>query len=298
MKILLTGANGLLGQKVIDRAEGYDISLIATGKGPYRGKKNPNLNYRELDITNKDELLNVLKQEEPDVVIHAAAMTNVDACETAREDAWNINVTATKNLAIFCNELNIHLVHISTDFIFDGTAGPYDETAIPAPLSYYGETKLEAERAVQENCKSWAILRTVLVYGVTPGMSRSNIVLWARNALMEGKKINVVTDQFRSPTLAEDLADASLIAATKEAQGIFHISGPEMMSIYELVNRVAKFYNLDNNLISPSTSENLNQPAKRPPVTGFIIEKAKKELGYKPHSFEEGLQIVKDQLAM
>jgi dTDP-4-dehydrorhamnose reductase len=127
-------------------------------------------------------------------------------------------------------------------------------------------------------------------------MSRSNIVLWAKSSLENAKKINVVDDQFRTPTLAEDLADGCLLIAEKKATGIFNISGKDFMSVLELVYRVADFWKLDKSLITPSKSSDIKQPAQRPPKTGFIIDKAKKVLGYDPHSFEEGLEVLDSQL--
>jgi dTDP-4-dehydrorhamnose reductase len=149
---------------------------------------------------------------------------------------------------------------------------------------------------VINNAKSWSILRTVLVYGIVSDMSRSNIVLWAKGALESGKSINVVSDQFRTPTLAEDLALGCKLAADKKAQGVFNISGSDFMSIYDLVYKVADFWKLDKNLLNMSTSEGIKQPAKRPPITGFILDKARKELGYNPHTFEQGLVLLNEQL--
>ena len=185
---------------------------------------------------------------------------------------------------------------MSTDFVFDGQAGPYSEDDQPNPLSYYGETKVEAEKIIQASDCRWTILRTILVYGVTANMSRSNIVLWAKSALEKGEPIHVVNDQWRMPTLALDLAEACLLAAEKGATGIFHISGEDMMTVYELVRKVADFWSLDSSLIIPISSKDLNQEAKRPLKTGFILNKAIRVLGYKPHSFSEGLEIVDSQL--
>jgi dTDP-4-dehydrorhamnose reductase len=189
------------------------------------------------------------------------------------------------------------LVHLSTDFIFDGENGPYKEEDKADPLSYYGQSKLDAENLILSfHTINYAILRTVLVYGVVDQMSRTNIVLWAKEALENGKRINVVNDQFRTPTLAEDLAEGCLLSAKKQIKGIFNISGKDFMSILELVYKVADFWKLNKNLITPSSSVGINQPAKRPPKTGFIIEKAISELEYKPHSFEDGLEILNQQL--
>jgi len=298
MKVLVTGSNGLLGQKLTDyyKAQPH-MQLIATARGADRYAEQTGYTYQSLDITNQVEVNAVIAQYKPDVVINTAAMTNVDACESDHAGCDSLNVDAVKYLVAACNTNNAHLVHLSTDFIFDGTHGPLTETEIPKPLSYYGNSKYLAEQWVINNSNSWAIIRTVLVYGVVNDMSRSNIVLWAKTNLEQGKTLNVVGDQFRTPTLAEDLAQGCALAATQKAQGIYHISGSDFMSVFDLVYRVAAYFNLDKNLLNLSTSEGIKQPAKRPPITGFIIDQAKQELGYKPHSFEQGLAVVAKQLA-
>lgn len=297
MKILVTGSNGLLGQKLTDYYRSRpNIEFIATAKGNDRYNNPTGYRYLSLDITNKQEVESILGSTKPDVVINTAAMTNVDACEGDHAGCDALNVEAVKYLVEACNSNNTHLIHLSTDFIFDGTHGPVTEEETPNPLSYYGNSKLKAEQEVMSNCKSWAILRTVLVYGVVNDMSRSNIVLWAKTNLEQGKTLNVVGDQFRTPTLAEDLAQGCVLAADKKAQGIFNISGIDYMSVFDLVYRVADYFKLDKSLLNFSTSEGVKQPAKRPPITGFQVTKAIRELGYKPHRFEEGLAIVEKQL--
>jgi dTDP-4-dehydrorhamnose reductase len=308
-KILVTGSNGLLGQKLIKALiKISSVEVIATSKGPNRIKEKEGYTYESLDITDKQDIERVFRMHMPETVINTAAMTNVDACENDRELAKALNVTAVSDmidvLKMLHQKLNLpgsllpHFIHLSTDFIFDGKDGPYKEEDKPNPLSYYGETKWQAEKIVMSSSIKWCILRTVLVYGMVEDMSRSNVVLWAKSALEKGQKINVVNDQFRTPTLAEDLAQGCILAAMKDATGIFNISGKDFMSIEELVERVADFFELDKTLIQSVKSDTINQPAKRPPVTGFILHKAIKELGYAPHSFEEGLEILNQQLRM
>lgn len=297
MKVLVTGSNGLLGQKLTDLYKGLEnVHLIASARGADRYPDQGGYTYVSLDITNKQEVDEVLNSHKPDVVINTAAMTNVDACESEREACDALNVHAVQYLVDACNRNSIHLVHVSTDFIFDGTHGPLREEEKPAPLSYYGESKLKAEQIVQSSCNSWAIARTVLVFGIVSDMSRSNIVLWAKGALESGKPINVVADQFRTPTLAEDLAAGCALIAEKKAKGIYNISGKNFMSVYDLVVQVADFWKLDKSLLNLSSSEGIKQPAKRPPITGFILDKAMNELGYNPRSFQEGLKLLDFQL--
>lgn len=299
-KILITGSNGLLGQKLVCALlKRSDVNIIATSSGANRMITTVGYVYESLDITNKNDVEAVFLKHKPDFVINTAAMTNVDACESKRDECWNINVNAVQHMVDVITEkhLSTHLIHLSTDFIFDGTKGSeYLETDTPNALSHYAASKLEAENILQKSTIKWAIARTIIVYGIVDNMSRSNIVLWAKDALTKGQKINVVDDQFRSPTLAEDLADGCILIADKSAKGVFHLSGKETMSILDLVYKVADYWKLDKSLITPSKSNTLNQPAKRPPYTGFIIEKAKRELGYNPHSFMEGLEILDKQL--
>ncbi|HEY5822976.1 MAG TPA: NAD(P)-dependent oxidoreductase [Cyclobacteriaceae bacterium] len=296
MQVLVTGANGLLGQKLCALlANDKGITLIATARQQLNFDL-PNANFTALDVTLEHSVNEVIAKAKPDVVIHTAAMTQVDQCESERDACWLNNVTAVEYLAKACELNNVHLVHVSTDFIFDGTQGPLDEEAIPNPLSYYGESKLAAENAVMKSKTSWSILRTVLVYGVTKDMSRSNIVLWVKKSLEEGKTINVVNDQWRTPTLAEDLAMGCYLAAKNKAKGVYNISGDEMMTPHDIAIATATFFKLDRSLIKEANSSNFKQPAKRPAKTGFIIHKAEKELGYHPHSFVEGLAVVASQL--
>lgn len=296
MKILVTGANGLLGYKLIQLlSTKSDITTVATARKKVNDLPQ-GVDFFELDITNHDQTIEVLLATKPDVVISAAAMTQVDQCETEREQCWMANVVGIENLVEGCEKINCHLVHVSTDFIFDGSFGPLDETAIPNPVNFYGESKLAGEQVIKKSKLNWAILRTVLVFGITPDLSRSNIVLWVKKSLEDGKTINVVNDQWRTPTLAEDLAVGCYLAASQKATGIYHISGEELMTPFDIAQHTADFFKLDKSLIKAADSSTFKQPAARPPKTGFIITKAKTELGYQPHSFSEGLQVLKSQL--
>ena len=302
---MVTGSNGLLGQKLTDLFIGKpEWELVATGVGVNRypvaaaewsereGQLVGSYRYESLDVTDAAAVEALLTKEMPDVVIHTAAMTQVDDCEFKNEACVALNIDAVANLAKLSTTLGFHLVHVSTDFIFDGTKAMVTEEEEPNPLSYYGWSKWEGEKAVMEFANSYSILRTVLVYGKVADMSRNNIVLWAYQTLKEGKAANVVVDQFRTPTLAEDLATGCYLAAEKRAQGIYHIAGKDYMSIIELVERVARFYGFSMDSINRVDSSTLNQPAKRPPDTGLDIRKACEILGYEPHSFEEGLALL------
>ncbi|WP_266204104.1 SDR family oxidoreductase [Pontibacter kalidii] len=298
-RILITGSNGLLGQKLAELLlPKQDIALLATSRGENKlGELYPTLPFRSMDVTNPEQVEQVVSEFRPTHIIHTAAMTNVDQCENDREGALLLNRDAVQYLVNTCEKYNVHLIHVSTDFIFDGEAGPYDETAEAKPVNFYGETKLMAEEIVQKAKCKWAILRTVLVYGVVNDQGRTNIVLWVRDSLQAGKVIKVVTDQFRTPTLAEDLAMGCWLAAEKDAEGIYHISGSEMLTPYDMALQVADYFDLDKSLIDKADGSTFSQPAKRPARTGFIIRKAATELGYRPHTFAEGIRMVAEQAA-
>ena len=297
MKVLITGSNGLLGQKLLHKLRvDKGINLVAISRGENRVSEKSGYIYFNLDITDNDEVERVIVEQMPDVVINTAAMTNVDMCEDKKDACDTLNVNAVQYLANACQQINAHLIHISTDFIFDGEDGPYTEEDKPNPLSYYGLSKLKSEQLLQDQMVKWTILRTIIIFGIGERLSKENIVLWAKGALEKGDSLNIIDDQFRAPTLAEDLADACILAAKKKAYGIFNASGKDIMSVYEMVERIRKYYGLDNTNLSRISTSTLNQKAKRPPRTGFILNKAKSVLGYNPHSFEECLSIIKGQL--
>jgi dTDP-4-dehydrorhamnose reductase len=298
MKVLITGANGLLGQKLVSLIiSGNEHELIATARGtnrlPFDQSK---YTYATLDITNEVQVKTVITRHKPDVVIHTAAMTNVDQCETEKEACWDLNVNAVRYIVDACETSNAFLVHLSTDFIFDGESGPYDEEAKANPISYYGESKLAAEEIILKSNLSWSIARTVLVYGIAHDMSRTNIVLWVKKSLEEGKEIKVVDDQLRSPTLAEDLAQGCLLIAEQRAKGVFNICGMDLLNPYEMAVKTAQYFGLSTATMQKADSSTFTQTAKRPPKTGLLIQKARKVLGYKPRSFDEGIAFMAKQL--
>lgn len=296
-RILITGSNGLLGQKLINHYQGTEnVSLIATARGPQRIPAG-NFHYLEMDITSFEEVDNVIKKEQPDIIINTAAMTHVDQCELDPDACWKLNVTAVEHLVVAAKKTNSFIIHLSTDFIFDGTAGPYKEEDQPAPQSVYAESKLASEKVLEKSGLDYAVVRTMLVYGIVPDMSRSNIILWVKKNLEEGKAIKVVNDQWRTPTLAEDLATGCALIADKKVTGVFNISGKDLLTPYDMAIATADFFKLDKSLIEEVDGSIFTQPAKRPARTGFILDKARSILGYEPVSFQEGLKVLSDQLA-
>ncbi|MCU0402587.1 MAG: NAD(P)-dependent oxidoreductase [Algoriphagus sp.] len=299
-KILITGANGLLGQKLVEQlVEQGKFDVIATGRGPSR-LSGEGFVYQTLDIEDQQNVELVFSALKPEVIIHGAAMTNVDECELNREACFRANVLATQYLVEGAKKYNSHFVFVSTDFIFSGEDGknPYDEDAAPNPVNYYGQTKLEAEEIVKNSGLNWAIARTAIVFGIGYDLSRSNIILWVKASLEAGKEIQVVDDQVRTPTLAEDLATGCILIADKRATGVFNISGLELLTPYQMAIETAEFFGLNKSLIKQTDSTKFKQPAKRPMKTGFIIEKAREQLGFEPKSFQTGIGILAKQIIL
>ena len=293
MKILITGANGLLGQHLVKLLiDSTDYSLTATGKGLSRLPidSSNRYDYFSLDITDGVAVNHFIALHKPAIIIHTAAITQVDDCEKDPVHCWDTNVTANRFLLGAAERVGAKFIYISTDFVFDGEAGPYVETDIPAPVNYYGSSKLGAEKSVIESKLSWCIIRTVVVYGNILVGNRNNMVSWVQNNLTQGKSIQVVSDQLRTPTYVEDLAKGILLAIQKNASGIYHISGQEVMSPYDMALATADYLHLDKTLIEKVSAAIFIQAGKRPAKTGFIIDKAKNELGFSPLNFNEGLK--------
>lgn len=293
MRILITGSNGLLGQKIVSQSLKSKTVFLATSKGENRNQECPEEMYTSLDITNEDEIRNVFKAFLPTHIIHTAAITNVDYCELNPDECSAVNTGAVYKLFNAAKDIKAHFQLLSTDFVFDGEKGNYQESDAVNPLSVYAESKVNAENILQnDQYMNWSIVRTIIVYGVGNNLSRSNIVCWAKGALESGQKLTIVDDQFRAPTWADDLAWACMEICRQNKSGIFHISGPETMSIFDLVIRIAEFYNLSTANLHRSKSADIDQAAKRPSKTGFDLTKAKDELKYSPKRIEETLAFI------
>jgi len=296
-KIVITGSNGLLGQSLLKLLlkENNKYQVFGFSKGVNRSGRT-DFYFVSIDITNEENLKKELLKIQPDAIINTAAMTQVDDCEIRKEACDVLNIEVVKWLKEVAEIINCHVIHLSTDFIFDGKKGYYKETDAPNPLSYYGISKVKSEEILLNSKIDFTILRTILVYGKVHDMSRTNIVLWVREMLEKGKEITIVDDQFRMPTYVEDLAMSCKLAIDKNATGIYHISSTKLMSVFEIAQKIAEVFELDRNLIKPISSSTLNQRARRPAKTGFNLLKTTSELGLKVHSFEEDLQRFKEKL--
>ncbi|GMQ82977.1 MAG: dTDP-4-dehydrorhamnose reductase [Rhodothermia bacterium] len=297
-RVLVTGANGLLGQELVHQMSSRpDYDVLATAREDEPKFSGGSCGYVPLDVTDEKDVSSVFQDFSPDVVVNCAALTEVDRCESEREACWQVNADAVNTLAKQCLTSGSRIIQVSTDFIFDGLEGPYKESDRPNPLSYYGRSKLAGENGARRaGMEHWAIARTVLVFGAGENLSRSNFVLWVIDQLSRGESIRVVTDQWRTPTYAPDLAQGIERIVRLQKQGVYHISGREMFSIHELAIAVAEAFDLDQELIVPTDGSEFTQPAIRPPRTGFLVLKAETELGYKPHSLQDALQDLSRRL--
>lgn len=291
MTILITGANGFLGYYLVEQLIDSKHQVIATGRGPsrlpFRGQSN--FQYEEMDFTDPFSIHDIFEKIKPEVVIHAGAISKPDECELDQMKAFLVNVEGTVQLLINSSELKSHFIFLSTDFVFDGERGMYSEMDLPGPANYYGRTKLEAEEAVKEYEHDWAIVRTVLVYGKNHSGNK-NFLEIIREKLERAEEYNVVDDQVRTPTYVEDLAKGIVMIIEKKAKGIFHLSGKDILTPYQMAMKTAAHLQLDGSILKKVTAASFTQPAKRPLKTGFIIDKARKELYYEPLSFDEGLK--------
>jgi len=296
-KVLITGSNGLLGQKLVNLFSKIDdYVVIAVSLGKDRNNTAENYTYYDIDITIANDIIEIINKHQPHYIINCAAMTNVDHCEKHKEKCDLINVKAVETLVTCTKKYNSHLIHISTDFVFDGKNGPYSETDTPNPINYYGLSKLKSEELIVSAGIKYTILRTILVYGIVDNMIKSNIVLFVKNALEDKKQITMVDDQLRMPTLADDLAEACLKAIHQKAYGIFNISSNQLLSIYEMSLQIADAFGLDASYIQRIPTSQLNQPARRPSKTGFILDKSENILKFMGLPFKNRLQVFKNQL--
>ncbi len=292
MKILLTGSNGLLGSRLVNKLANSQHHLVATSRTALQNDIQKNVEFRTLDITDGPAVNRLINEVKPDVIVHAAAMTQVDECELNKIDCWNTNVTATRFIVDAARETVSRIIFISTDFVFDGQHGPYREEDETNPVNYYGSSKVGAEKAVMESGLDWAIVRTVLVVGTTADGQRQNLLSWVKEKLERGEAIRVVDDQVRTPTFVDDLADGVVLVLEKNASGIYHIAGKDTLTPFQMAVKAAKFLQLDSSLIQKADANTFTQAALRPPTTGFIIDKARRELSYDPHSFSHVLAKV------
>lgn len=289
-RILLIGSNGMLGQSVVEILKlRNDVELLLASAEDV--SYFPEINYSKFDISNKKDVKNLIMTFYPDFIINVAGYTNVDKCETEKELAWNINVNGVEYLAKYSVPSNAHLVHISTDYVFDGTEGPYSEVDLPNPISYYGRSKLAGENVIKRFDIKSTIMRTNVLFGATK-FGRPDFVKWVFDSLTKKQKIKIVTDQINNPTFIDDLALAIVGICDSNKTGLYNIGGKELLNRFEFTKKISEYFNLDFSLVEPIFTKDLNQPALRPLKSGLINLKAETELNYKPKTLNECFKII------
>jgi dTDP-4-dehydrorhamnose reductase len=292
--LLVTGGNGLLGSKLLSGSRSA-YRLVSLDVEPEPRVVREGVAYIECDIRDRDGIGRRVNEVRPDAVIHTAAFTHVDGCEIDAEKANEVNVLGTENVVRACHPLEIPLIHLSTDYVFDGSNGPYTEEDTPHPISVYGRTKYESETIVLEGMRQGVVARTMVLYGYAPQV-RQNFVTWLVNSLRQENSVRIVSDQYGTPTWAEDLAGMVLALYENNCRGVFHTAGSTLNSRYDFALEIADIFHLDSGLIQPITTDQLDQMAPRPLRSGLIIDKLRKETGYVPCSLRESLERMRTQI--
>ncbi len=288
MKILITGASGLYGSKLARLAldRNFEVYSCDVSDLPVCG------NFIKFDVSNKELVYEAFRRVSPDVVVHAATLTDVDKCELNKELAWKINVEGTRNIVEAAKSSNSFLIYISTDYVFSGEKGMYRESDAPDPINYYGLTKLKAEEIVKTQ-EEYFIARPSVIYGSTPAAGKVNFALWVKETLGKGERIKIVTDQWNTPTLNSNLAEMTLEAIERKLTGIFHLCGATRVSRFEFAQMIAKTFGLDKRLIDPVLSSQFTWPAKRPTDSSLDTSKAQQTLKNGPLGVLESLDRLK-----
>jgi len=290
-KVFVTGGSGLVGSRVVEAiCEKYEVT--------YSFNRNPNAigsgTPLQLDISSETCIKKIVELK-PDVVVHTSALADVDYCEKNPHEAYAVNVNGTRNVAIACREVGAKMVHLSTDYVFDGTKGGYSEEDVPNPINRYGHGKLESERIVASMLNDWVLARTTVIFGWNRIWQRKNFAAWVIDSLRHGTMVRLVTDQFSSPTLAENLAGALVELAASNKKGVYHIVGNDCLSRFDFGLKIADVFSLDPGLITPVTSEELSQAAPRPKKNCLSNKKAARELETRLLNAEEALEIMEQQ---
>ena len=293
LKLLITGASGLYGSKLaqLALAKGYEVYSSDIQSLSVYG------NFVKLDISGKEKVEEAFRSIKPDVVVHAATLTDVDKCELNKELAWKVNVEGTKNIVEAAKAAGSFLIYISTDYVFSGEKGRYKETDKPDPINYYGLTKLKAEEIVQKTQAEYFIARPSVIYGSTPAAGKVNFALWLIETLLKRERVKIVTDQWNTPTLNTNLAEMTLEVIERRLTGTFHLCGATRVSRFEFAELIAEAFGLDKTLIDSALSSQFNWPAKRPVDSSLDTSKAQETLRIKPLEIGEALKRLKFELS-
>lgn len=283
MKFLVTGSAGLVGSQIVqDLAKSeHQVYSCYNDSKPHDGIP------IHLKLTDDENMAKVVKDIRPDVIIHLAAMTNVDLCEKEKELALKINAKSTETLAKQAAKYSSFFVYVSTDYVFDGEKGMKKESDIPSPVDYYGYSKYQGELAVQDMASSWCIARTSTPFGIHP--TKKSFPVFVAENLRAKKEISIVTDQYTSPTYVPNLSQMLIEISTRQILDVIHLAGATRVSRYDMATLVAEKLGLEKNLLKPTSINDMNWIAKRPKDSSLDVSKATQILKVKPIPVEEGL---------
>lgn len=295
MNIAIIGGNSKVASAIIRlflKETSWTLYVYSTSLSEHSDER---IKYKSIpyaDIKSwKEEFLSI----RPEYIINTAAMTNVDACEEKKQEAWFANATFVENISRIALITDAHLIHFSTDYVFDGAKGPYTETDQPAPISYYGKSKLAGENAVLKSHAKNTVIRTNVVYGLSSD-NQQDFVKWILECSEASKSMKIVDDQYSNPTLTDDLALAVKRIIEKQRCGLYHIGGNTFCNRYEFALEIAKIFHLDESLFIPIKTKDLQQDAPRPLMGGLINLKAHTDLGISFSSITEGLVRLRHQM--
>jgi dTDP-4-dehydrorhamnose reductase len=286
MNMLIIGASGLLGQKLFK----YFSDKYQVAGSYYSHQILDSKQCVKMNIADSGSVASIFKKTCPDIVVLCAAFTNVDACEVQKENAFSINVTGPRIVAKQAEKYNAKFVYVSSDYVFDGEKGGYTETDITKPINYYGETKLKGEQLVCSLCSNYLIMRPSVIFG----WEKQNFATWIIESLKCKKKINIIINQFVSPTLNTDFAMQLEALLDSGQRGVFHSCGFERISRFDFACLIAEVFSLDKTLINPIDMKDMMWIAKRPKDSSLDVSKVSKFK--KPISTKESIKLLQKEI--
>jgi len=289
LKFLVTGSAGLIGRQVVkDLSETHEVFSCYNKSKPEHG------NIIKMDLLNHEMISNAMSEKKPDVVIHLGAMTAVDLCDAQQDNALKINSQATEILAKECSKINSFMVYVSTDYVFDGNTGMYEENDTTNPLGFYGKSKLLGEKSIQNFSSNWCIARTSTPFGLHP--TKKSFPIWVIENLQKQKQIDVLTDQFTSPTYVPSLSRMLIEISERHLTGIIHVAGASKISRYEMASLVSDKLGLDGKLLREISINDIKWEAQRPKDSSLNVSKAISTLNQKPQKIDHDVNLFIDEI--
>ena len=289
LKVLVTGSAGLVGRQVVkDLSNSHQVFSCYNESKPEYGDS------VKMDLKNREMISSILTEKKPDIVIHLGAMTGVDLCEKEKTSASEINTKATEIIAKECSKLNSFLVYVSTDYVFDGNLGMYKEDDVTNPLGFYGKSKLEGEKVVQNFSTNWCIARTSTPFGLHP--TKKSFPMWVIENLQKQKQIDVLIDQFTSPTYIPNLSRMLIEISERRVTGIIHAAGASKISRYQMASMVSDKLNLDSTLLKQISINKMKWVAQRPKDSSLDVSRASSILNEKPQKIDQSLNLFIDEM--